>query len=620
MTEAEADRYAARCAAAARRARGRRAVAGRLASRSSDDAHRPAAPREPVGQGLGADAAAAPRCPRDRGAATPLHGCGRCCARRASCGAHLHIDMESLDSREAVLDLVLELLAEDRVRRRPLGGARAPGLPARLARAARADPRTGPASARADPPLQIRLVKGAYWDHELVQARQHGWPAPVFEIKAECDRNFEALTRAPARRAPVVRVAIASHNLRSVAHAIAVNRLAGGDDRDLELQVLRGLGDELQDALARAAFGSARTARSATSSPAWRTSSAACSRTPATSRSCTSRHRARRSTAARAAVERAVAAPRRLAAGSRGAVKVASWPRSPRSPTSRARAAPRRRARRLADALAALDARLPLAVPVSVGRRRRAPAAALDFDRSGRPRTASSPRGARRRRGRRRRRRRRPPATDSAPGRPARPPSARRRLVRAPPPGCASGASSSPRSRCASAPSRGPRPTPTCARRSTSSSTTRAAASSSTRGRPLLQVPGERNELRYVAARRRRRDLALELPARDPLRDDRGRARDRQRGRAQARRAVARLRAMRSSRRCAPAACRRRRSRCCPARATPAPRSSATRASTRSPSPARCRSGSRSCAPRPRSAPVSATSSASSPRWAARTA
>ena len=31
------------------------------------------------------------------------------------------------------------------------------------------------------PPLVIRLVKGAYWDHEIVEARQHGWAPPVFE-------------------------------------------------------------------------------------------------------------------------------------------------------------------------------------------------------------------------------------------------------------------------------------------------------------------------------------------------------------------------------------------------------------------------------------------------------
>ena len=38
---------------------------------------------------------------------------------------------------------------------------------------------------------------------------------------------------------------------RQVSHAIAYNRANGGDDADLELQVLRGLGDELAHALAR---------------------------------------------------------------------------------------------------------------------------------------------------------------------------------------------------------------------------------------------------------------------------------------------------------------------------------------------------------------------------------
>jgi len=168
-------------------------------------------------------------------------------------GAHLHIDMESLDSREAVLDLVLELLAEEQFVRGPSTGivlqAYLRDSPTQLDRVlewARGTHR--------EPPLQVRLVKGAYWDHELVEARQHGWPAPVFEVKAECDRNFETLTRRLVHARPTVRVAVASHNLRSVAHAIAAGRLAGGDDRDLEVQVLRGLGDELQDALAARGF------------------------------------------------------------------------------------------------------------------------------------------------------------------------------------------------------------------------------------------------------------------------------------------------------------------------------------------------------------------------------
>jgi RHH-type proline utilization regulon transcriptional repressor/proline dehydrogenase/delta 1-pyrroline-5-carboxylate dehydrogenase len=171
----------------------------------------------------------------------------------ADTGAHVHIDMESLDSREAVLDLVLELLGEPEFRQGPSAGivlqAYLRDSPAQLDRVLA----WAAASGRAVP-VQVRLVKGAYWDHELVQAVQHGWPTPVFEAKADCDRNFEFLTGRLLQARPVVRVAIASHNLRSVAYAIAVNRLSGGQDRDLELQVLRGLGDELQDALATRGF------------------------------------------------------------------------------------------------------------------------------------------------------------------------------------------------------------------------------------------------------------------------------------------------------------------------------------------------------------------------------
>jgi RHH-type proline utilization regulon transcriptional repressor/proline dehydrogenase/delta 1-pyrroline-5-carboxylate dehydrogenase len=173
--------------------------------------------------------------------------------RARELGAHIHIDMESLDSREAVLDLVLDVLSEEEFAHGPSAGMvlqaylrDSPEQAEQILAWARTSGRT--------PPLTVRLVKGAYWDHELVQATQHGWPTPVFEVKAECDRNFEALTRKLLDARPAVRVAVASHNLRSVAHAIAYNRRSGGEDRDLELQVLRGLGDQLQDALASRGF------------------------------------------------------------------------------------------------------------------------------------------------------------------------------------------------------------------------------------------------------------------------------------------------------------------------------------------------------------------------------
>src|SRR3954454_9878351 len=108
--------------------------------------------------------------------------------RAQELGAHLHIDMESMDSRDAVLELILDLLAEDEFRSGPSAGL---VLQAYL----RDSPETLDTILawldrieRAQP-LTIRLVKGAYWDHELVEARQHGWPTPVFEHKADTDRN-----------------------------------------------------------------------------------------------------------------------------------------------------------------------------------------------------------------------------------------------------------------------------------------------------------------------------------------------------------------------------------------------------------------------------------------------
>jgi proline dehydrogenase len=168
-------------------------------------------------------------------------------------GVHLHIDMESLDALETTMQLVFELLDEPEFAEGPSAGIvlqaylrESPDQLDRILAWARATKRR--------PPLVVRLVKGAYWDHEVVEARQHGWQPPVFEVKADCDRNFEHLTRRLLEARPAVRVAIGSHNLRSVAHAIAVNRELEADDRDLEIQVLRGLGDDLQHALSERGF------------------------------------------------------------------------------------------------------------------------------------------------------------------------------------------------------------------------------------------------------------------------------------------------------------------------------------------------------------------------------
>jgi RHH-type proline utilization regulon transcriptional repressor/proline dehydrogenase/delta 1-pyrroline-5-carboxylate dehydrogenase len=161
-------------------------------------------------------------------------------------GAHLHVDMESMDSRDLITELVIQLLNEPEFRDGPSAGI---VLQAYLTDADEQLDRLleGYAAAGRRTPLTIRLVKGAYWEHETVEARQHGWRPPVFEAKVESDRSFERLTRRLIASKPLVRPAIASHNVRSIAHALAW----ADDPRDIEFQVLRGLGDDLQQALAR---------------------------------------------------------------------------------------------------------------------------------------------------------------------------------------------------------------------------------------------------------------------------------------------------------------------------------------------------------------------------------
>ena len=105
-------------------------------------------------------------------------------ARAKELGAHLHIDMESVDTQEATLELVFELLDEPELRDGPSAGIviqaylrESPQQLERVIEWAR--------GTRRRPPLVVRLVKGAYWDQEVVEARQHGWTPPVFEEKWE---------------------------------------------------------------------------------------------------------------------------------------------------------------------------------------------------------------------------------------------------------------------------------------------------------------------------------------------------------------------------------------------------------------------------------------------------
>ena len=95
----------------------------------------------------------------------------------------------------------------------------------------------------------MRLVKGAYWDYETAAAQQREWPVPVWSRKPESDANYEKLTVFLLDNIDTVTPNFASHNVRSVAHAIAQAEKRGIDPRAYEFQALYGMADDLKAAL-----------------------------------------------------------------------------------------------------------------------------------------------------------------------------------------------------------------------------------------------------------------------------------------------------------------------------------------------------------------------------------
>ena len=98
-------------------------------------------------------------------------------------------------------------------------------------------------------PVTVRLVKGAYWDYETIHAEQEGWPIPVYTQKWETDQNFERCTELLIDKSKYVRPAIASHNVRSIAHAMVYADAKRMDKRNLEFQMLYGMAEPMKAAV-----------------------------------------------------------------------------------------------------------------------------------------------------------------------------------------------------------------------------------------------------------------------------------------------------------------------------------------------------------------------------------
>ncbi|MFN5756522.1 MAG: proline dehydrogenase family protein [Planctomycetia bacterium] len=166
-------------------------------------------------------------------------------------GAQVHVDMESHATKDLTLAIFQRIAGEPEFRDWPHCGI---VVQAYLRDAPRDLERLAAWAAARGRPVWVRLVKGAYWDYETVHARSAGWPVPVWQKKWQTDACYEAATTFLLEHAGMLRPALGSHNLRSLAHAMAVAEHLGLDRHTPEMQMLYGMGDAEKEAVTAAGW------------------------------------------------------------------------------------------------------------------------------------------------------------------------------------------------------------------------------------------------------------------------------------------------------------------------------------------------------------------------------
>ncbi len=153
----------------------------------------------------------------------------------------LHIDMEHYAYKDLTLEIFRDILMEDEFRDFADIGI---VIQAYLPDAERDLHVLRDWAEKRGTPIWIRLVKGAYWDYETVAAESRGWPVPVYLQKWQSDENFERQSRYLMENHRWLRPALASHNLRSLAHGLAWAKHYDIPNSEFEVQMLYGMGTE----------------------------------------------------------------------------------------------------------------------------------------------------------------------------------------------------------------------------------------------------------------------------------------------------------------------------------------------------------------------------------------
>lgn len=183
----------------------------------------------------------------EKGSQEKVSGHIRTLLRRAQeLGAAVHFDMEQYAYKDLTLSILKQILLEEEFRHRTDIGVTLQGY----LRDSEQDLQDLVSWAKLrGSPLTVRLVKGAYWDQETIKAMQKDWPQPVYNDKAATDANYERLTQILLENHEYLFAAIASHNVRSQARAMAIAETLKVPRRAFEMQVLYGMGDRVAKAL-----------------------------------------------------------------------------------------------------------------------------------------------------------------------------------------------------------------------------------------------------------------------------------------------------------------------------------------------------------------------------------
>ena len=164
----------------------------------------------------------------------------------ATLPASIIFDMEQADTKDLIVSIFMRLFSEDPYRSYPYAGL---ALQAYHRESAQDVDRLLAWVRRRGAPITIRLVKGAYWDSDVIRYRQRGWPIPLFEQKAHTDVNYEQLIRRLLEHTDVLRPAFGTHNLRSLAVVEAVAETLKLPPESYEYQMIFGMAEPFQTAV-----------------------------------------------------------------------------------------------------------------------------------------------------------------------------------------------------------------------------------------------------------------------------------------------------------------------------------------------------------------------------------